>query len=122
MTPARSLFDVPADRPVAAATSWMERALLGDAAVALCVIAVALLGLAMLNGQLPVRRAGQVVLGIFVLLGAPVIAGNFAGMWAGSNPRYEAPPAPAVTGVIYEREELPPADFDPYAGASLRRE
>ena len=96
--------------------------LLGETAVALCVIAVALLGLAMLNGKLPVRRAAQVVLGIFILLGAPVIAGNFSTMWTGGSGREQTAVAVPASAVLYERPALPPAVDDTYARASLRQE
>lgn len=51
--------------------------LLGEVAVALCVIAVVLMGLMMLGGRLPVRDGLRAVLGCAVLLGAPVIAAGF---------------------------------------------
>ena len=54
------------------------------------------------------------------VLGAPVIASAL--MWQGERPSpqvvYQAPPS--VTEPA--RPELPPAEYDPYSGASLRRE
>lgn len=113
-----SLFDPPATSRLAAAMDWITGALLGPLAVSLCVIAVASLGLAMLTGRLPLRRGLEVVLGCFVLLGAPVIASAFIGGAQREAVPLPPPPAPAEPA----RAELPPADYDPYAGASLRRD
>jgi hypothetical protein len=89
--------------------------------VLLCVLAVALFGMAMLNGRLLVKRGMRVVLGCFILLGAPALAASlvdFSGM-AGTVP----PDAPAFEADIATlREPLPPANYDPYAGASLRED
>lgn len=113
-----SLFDPPATSPLAEAVEWLTGTLFGTVAVTLCVIAVAVLGLMMLTGRLPVRRGLEVVLGCFVLLGAPVIAGAFIGGAEGEVAPLPPPPPPAPPA----RAELPPADYDPYAGASLRRD
>ncbi|HCF24240.1 MULTISPECIES: TrbC/VirB2 family protein [unclassified Novosphingobium] len=100
-----------------AAAGWMERLLIGPIGTSLAVIAVAWFGLGMLSGRLAMRRGALLVLGCFILFGAPVIARgllNLAGETGGSRPAPVAltitPPPPAVTA--------PPA-FDPYAGASV---
>lgn len=100
-----------------AAVEWVQGTLLGSIAIGLCVIAVAWVGFLMLQGRLPVREGARVILGCFVLLGAPVIASGFLGIWQGgvATPS-QAPPAVELPA----REELPPPDHDPYAGASLR--
>ena len=113
-----SLFDPPGTSPLAEAMRWITDTLFGTVAVSLCVIAVAVLGLMMLTGRLPVRRGLEVVLGCFVLLGAPVIAGAFIGGVQGEVAPLPLPPPTAPPA----RAELPPADYDPYAGASLRRD
>ncbi len=59
------------------AANWITGTLLGSAAITLCVLAIAFVGLMMLTGRLPVREGLRVVLGCFVLLGAPVIAAGF---------------------------------------------
>lgn len=86
--------------------------LFGPLAVTLCVLAVAFVGFVMLTGRMPVRMGLRVVLGCFVLLGAPVIASGL--MQLDQEPRAEpvptALPEPA-------REELPPANYGPFAGA-----
>ncbi len=104
---------------LAASIGWINGVLLGSLATGLCVLAVSFVGLLMLMGQIPIRHGMRVILGCFVLLGAPVIAAGLAGAWQSASP-----PAPEPIVFIPEetREPLPPADFDPYAGASLRRE
>lgn len=100
------------------AVGWINDLLLGSLAVGLCSIAVALVGLMMLGGQLPVRQGMRVILGCFILLGAPVIAAGLTGIW-----QQDAPAVPEPLPIDTQpREELPPADYDPYAGASLRRD
>lgn len=113
-----SLFDPPAVSPVNGATDWITGTVFGSVAVTLCVIAVAVLGMMILTGRLPVRRALEVVIGCFVLLGAPLIAGALVSIAQGSAGALPPPTPPAPPA----RAELPPADYDPYAGASLRRD
>ncbi len=120
MAVAASLFDAPQSAPLASAADWATGKLLGDLAIGLCVIAVAFVGMMLMAGRLAVRDGLRVAIGCFVLLGAPVIAGGLrsaadvaAPVDPVQEPRVEAPPAP---------EPLPPANFDPYAGASLRRD
>lgn len=70
MTVARSLFDAPVASPVAYAASWVTGTLTGSLATGLCVVAVALLGMLMLRGRLPVRAGLQVVVGCFFATGS----------------------------------------------------
>ena len=118
---AASLFDKPAQPVLGAASEWTQWVLGGTLAASLCVIAVAILGLLLLAGRLQVRRGMEVVLGCFLLLGAGLLAaqlqqlaGSAAGTDDGSGAEQiivpEAPPNPPP----------PPANYDPYAGASLR--
>lgn len=76
-----SPFPVATADPLGTATGWLTGTLLGSVAIGLCVIAVAGVGLMMLIGRLPVRLGARVILGCFILLGAPVIASGFMGMW-----------------------------------------
>jgi len=74
----------------------------------------------MLTGRIAIRRGGQVILGCFILLGAPVIASS---MLALLGPSQSNTLTPADT-VVYEaqpREELEPSGYSPYTGASSRR-
>lgn len=100
---------------------WVANLLLGSAAIGLCVIAVAVVGLMLLSGRLPIRHGLRTLLGCFILLGAPVIAVGLVGSWQGISER----PTTPVSTVDYAqpREEPPSAEgYDPYAGASLRRD
>ena len=116
----RSLFEPSPASPLQGAAGWMTAILDGPLVTALCVIAVALVGFAALGGRLPVRMGARAVLGCFVLLGAPAIASAL--MWQGREPAsqvvYEAPRSVSTEPA---RPELPPSDYDPYSGASLRR-
>jgi len=99
---------------------WIAFILLGEFTVAVCVLAVSLVGFSMLTGRISIRRGGQVILGCFVLLGAPVIASSIMGLL---GPGTETRLTSADT-VVYEaqpREELEPANNSPYTGASSRR-
>ncbi len=90
----------------------------GSLAVALCVIGVAVIGVLLLTGRIVWREGARVVIGCFILLGAPVIAGAFGG--AIDNREVRLPPRSDVQAD--SRGDLPPADYDPYSGASLRRD
>ena len=74
MASASSLFDAPSSPVLPSALDWLTGTLLGSVAVTLCVIAVAFVGLRLLTGFLAVRDGLRVILGCFVLLGAPFIA------------------------------------------------
>lgn len=116
---ANSLFDAPSQGPFGSALDWITGLLLGELAIALCVIAIAFVGFIMLAGHLPIRRGTQVVLGCFILLGSPVIAASFSEAWRDTA----APVAPTISQgamLLYEREELPAATYNPYARASVR--
>ena len=115
-----SLFEPSGSSPLQGAVGWITQLMQGPLVVTLCVIAVALVGFAALGGRLPVRMGARAVLGCFVVLGAPAIASALMGH--GEEPS---------TQVVYQAEsvageparpELPPADYDPYSGASLRRD
>ena len=97
------------------AAQWIEGVLLGSVGTSLAVIAVAWVGFELLQGRVSPRRAFQVVLGAFILFGAPMIVSGIAGLTRSGSGGVTtqppaAPPAPAP--------KLPPP-FDPYAGASV---
>ncbi|MEM6411025.1 MAG: TrbC/VirB2 family protein [Pseudomonadota bacterium] len=115
-----SLFEAAGSARLNASTDWIESLLLGDVALGLCVLAVAATGALALTGRLPFREGIRVVLGCFVLLGAPVIAAAF--VWSGTDVASAPAPLPPVASVEVPRKELQPANYDPYAGASLRRD
>ena len=84
----------------------------------LCVLAVAFVGFSMLTGRISLRRGARVVLGCFLLLGAPLIAARMMGML---GPSGASQPAPTVVYEAAPREPLPEATYNPYANASSRR-
>ena len=114
-----SLIESNGTRPFEAAIGWVNAVLIGELAVGLCVMAVAIIGLLMLTGRLPVRKGARVILGCFVLLGAPAIAGELMQVWPVAEPA--ARPVPMVVeGNLQPREELPPATYNPYTSATMR--
>jgi type IV secretory pathway VirB2 component (pilin) len=116
---AGSLFDTPAEPVLGTASNWTQGVLGGTLATSLCVIAIAILGLLLLAGRLRVGRSTEVVLGCFLLLGAGLLAAQLqqlAGGVAGRGEREEI-----IVPQSQPTSPPPPANFDPYAGASLRR-
>lgn len=115
----QSLFEAGGRAPMAESARWIEGVMLGEIALGLCVIAVAFIGALMLNGRLPLREGGQIVVGCFVLLCAPAIAAGFVERGTGVIGLSGLPPT-AAAPIESPRPDLPPASFDPIAGASLR--
>ena len=117
--PYGSLADPTGSSTLVAAVRWIEAAALGTIATSVALIAVAAIGLMMLTGRVPVRRGATVLLGCFVLFGAPVIAagirqvagnGRSSKMDVATSLPLPAPsPAP----------KTPPSSYDPYAGAAV---
>jgi len=112
-----SLFDQPSHPPAESAGEWIVGLLSGTLATSLCIIAVAVLGMMMLTGRLPLRQGLQVVLGCFVLLGAATIAVELRQL--GKAPQAGDVIEPDAD--LAKRRPLPPANYNPYEGASLRR-
>ena len=115
-----SLFDPSGASPIGSSLEWINGVLLGPVAVSLCVIAVALVGFQMLTGRWPLRLGFRVILGCFLLLGAPTIAAGLMGTLE-DQPNAAVAVAP-IEPAKSPRGELEPAEYDPYAGASLRRD
>ena len=109
-----------ADGPSAlvAAVSWIEGTLLGTLATSIAVVAVASVGFMMLTGHVDYRRGMTVIAGCFVLFGATSIA---AGLRALASTQVAAAPvsAPAMARAPSAAPEPRPAQYDPYAGASV---
>ena len=120
---ASSLFDAPSRPVLGAAGGWMEGVLGGTLATTLCVIAIAILGLLLLAGRLRVRRSAEVVLGCFLLLGAGLLAVQLQQLAGGAAGADRAGGAQVILpAAAAELSPLPPANYDPYAGASLRQD
>lgn len=115
-----SLFEPSRSSPLQGAMEWITELMQGQLVLTLCVVAVALVGFAALGGRLPLRMGARAVLGCFVVLGAPVIASAL--MWQGEQPTPQVVYQAESVASEPARRELPPADYDPYSGASLRRE
>lgn len=115
-----SLLDPPYDSSLRGSIDWITGTLLGDIAIAVCILGVAAVGFIMLTGRLPLRRGVQAIIGCFVLLGAPAIAATFTGFWQEGISEVPQQTYAAEPELAAPREELPPAQYDPYAGASLR--
>lgn len=121
-----SLADPVGSSALGAAVSWIEGTLLGTLASALAIIAVALIGFAMLNGRIHYRRGATVILGCFVLFGAKSIANGLYGIASSSTlssgEPVSAPPPSSPLGNFAAGPASPPrAMDDPYAGASVIR-
>jgi type IV secretory pathway VirB2 component (pilin) len=109
--------------PLTGAAQWLQGSLLGTIATEVAVIAVAATGMMMLTGRIDWRRGVSVVLGCFIIFGAPVIAAGILGIVTDGQARY----VPAERRVPMQVEPAPPqplpssapAPYDPYAGASV---
>lgn len=118
LTVQQSLFEAGGGAPMVESAGWMEGMMLHEIALGVCVIAVAFIGALMLTGRLPLREGGRVVVGCFVLLGAPVIASGFLVVDSLTPPG--PPPSISVGPRATGRPELPKANYNPYAQASVR--
>ena len=117
-----SLFDAPPRPVLGAAGEWTQGALGGSLATALCIIAVAILGLLLLSGRLQVRRSVEVALGCFLLLGAGALAVQLQQLASGAGGAEAMGGEQVILPAPSETPRLPPASYDPYAGASLRQD
>jgi len=117
---ASSLFEANGARPLGDAADWITGTMLGSVAVTLCVLAVAFVGFALVSGRMEIRGSIRVVLGCFTLLGAQTIASAFMTVAEPQGRTIQFLPADPIA--MDPRGDLPPANYDPYAGASLRRD
>ena len=103
-----------------AAVVWIEQALLGTAATVVAIVAVAAIGATMLSGRLNLRRGATVILGCFILFGAPAIA---TGILSALATGQEMPAAPQVDvarpAPVVPAPPPPARAYDPYAGATV---
>lgn len=108
---------------IEAATNWLLALLAGSIVTSLLTVAVAAFGIAMLFGNLSVRRGLELVVGCFVLVGAAEISRSMIDRIPSSTV-----PALSSTAVRIDDSALPPLGpdpvtapasgnpFDPYAG------
>jgi hypothetical protein len=104
------------DGGIFGAVRWVEQLMLGTVATSAMVMAVSILGLMALDGRLDRKLAVRIILGCFVIVGAPTIVAGIMMTAGGDNGRI----------VTLNREEdvsppppRPPERFDPYGGASV---
>lgn len=115
---------------LASAADWLMGLATGRLASAFAILAIASIGFALLQGHLSPRRAMRVVLGCFVLFGAPVIVNGLLLLVRGSASVFQPQeyaahaPVPIPTTLAPLPIAVPstqPATsnpFDPYAGIS----
>ncbi|MEO1219994.1 MAG: TrbC/VirB2 family protein [Pseudomonadota bacterium] len=65
--------------PITSALLWMQAILLGPIATALAVMAVAGVGFMMLTGRMNWRYGATVIIGVFIIFGAPRLVATIAG-------------------------------------------
>jgi hypothetical protein len=99
---------------------WIAGTISGGLATGLCVVAMALVGFLLIMGRLAVRDAAGVVIGCFVLLGSATIGNSLFSL---AERTAETPSMPVAGDIpAAPPAKLPPANYDPYAGASLKTE
>lgn len=102
-----------------ASVLWVESLLLGSVGTSLAITAVAAIGFATLAGRLSVRRGATVILGCFILFGAPALSIALMGLAHSNGGVIQSaridPPAPAK----FEGPAKLSSMDDPYAGASV---
>ena len=65
--------------PITSALLWMQSILLGPIATTLAVMAVAGVGFMMLTGRMNWRYGGTVIIGVFIIFGAPRLVATIQG-------------------------------------------
>ncbi|MEM7690319.1 MAG: TrbC/VirB2 family protein [Pseudomonadota bacterium] len=64
--------------PLVDALVWMQQILLGPIATSLAVMAIAGVGFMMLTGRMNWRYGGTVIVGVFIIFGAPRLVNSIA--------------------------------------------
>lgn len=108
------ISDSPSPSAIPDAVGWIGNLLVGPFATAIAVVAVALLGFAMLDGTISTRRMSRVLLGCFLLFGAQAMAASMIESLRGPTSLSEfavAPPPPVPV--------KSPKPFNPYTRASM---
>lgn len=114
------LSDPTRTAAIANASAWVSGVLLGPMLLAVATVSIAAVGVMMLTGRVPLQRGMIVILGCFVLFGAPVIARGLLGPAVGGGGSLRqsstvmSDDAPAVVAPPPQ-----PTVYDPYAGAAV---
>lgn len=106
------------DAAIPAAVDWAVGTLLGSVANGVAVLAVAFLGFGMLAGRIDWRTGVRVVLGIFILFGAPMIARELMALARNG----EAAQSEQIASQQIPQQPVIPENAplaDPYAGAGM---
>ena len=98
------------------ATNWLISLLLGALGTVIAVVAVAMVGVALLHGRMPTRRGASVIIGCFILFSARTIATGITGEVM--TPALPAP-ASSLQPPAYVASVPQTAPYDPYAGAAV---
>lgn len=116
---APAIPSAPADQssPFAVA-GWIEGLVAGPAALAVATIALAWFGLSLLGGTISLRRGAMVVIGCFILFGAPSLARGLMGLAGNAQDASAAAPQASLVTPPPPAPPIPPS-FDPYAGAAV---
>ena len=107
---------MPIESSPVSALHWLIAGLLGTIGTAVAILAVAWLGLAMMQGRILARRGAIIVLGCFILFSSQSIATGLMGV---STPTVEEVVVPLAAPPAYTAPIAPPVPYDPYAGASV---
>jgi len=81
MTPSLAFAQTTASgggNPLVDALVWMQSILLGPIATSLAVMAIAGVGFMMLTGRMNWRYGGTVIVGVFIIFGAPRLVNSIA--------------------------------------------
>lgn len=72
--------NVQSNDPITSALVWMQSILLGPIATTLAVMAVAGVGFMMLTGRMNWRYGATVIIGVFIIFGAPRLVATIQGI------------------------------------------
>lgn len=110
----------PGTNSLSVAAQWTADILTGPVATSLAVISIAAIGYLMLNGRLDVRRGLRIVLGCFILFGAPAVAVGLRNATQHLEGERATPPMANPTNLTSPLLTAK-SSADPYAGAAVRR-
>lgn len=118
MNATSTLFSPPTQSVFETTNTWVVALLSGQAATALCTIAIAVLGYSLMAGRIQLRKGILAVLGCFLLFGATNLANDLQKLARSSLPT--GPKTITISSPPIEPEAPPPpANYDPYAGAAV---
>lgn len=125
LTPYHTYATYEQGHSLEAAAQWVQHLLLGQVGTMIAVLAVAMAGLNMLWGRISAREGARILLGCFILFGAPAIAQGLMGAIEGNAPAISTTPYQPFTAPLpMATTPLPSASinpFDPYTGASTAK-